>query len=85
VRLAYEVLERGGVAPAVLSAANEVAVAAFVEGGIGFTRIAEVVEATIDGVAQRPATLDGIRESDREARLAAARYIEEIKTKCSVS
>lgn len=85
VRLAYEALERGGVAPAVLSAANEVAVAAFVEGSIGFTRIAEVVDATVDGVAQRPATLDGIREADREARTRAARYIEEIKTKCSVS
>ena len=85
VRLAYEALERGGVAPAVLSAANEVAVTAFVEGSIGFTRIAEVVESTIDHVAQRPATLDGIRESDREARERAARYIEDIKTKCSVS
>ncbi len=85
VRLAYEALERGGVAPAVLSAANEVAVAAFVEGSIGFTRIAEAVESTMDRVAQRPATLDGIREADREARERAARYIEGIKTKCSVS
>lgn len=85
VGLAYEALERGGVAPAVLSAANEVAVAAFVEGGIGFTRIAEVVEAAMDRVAQRPAALDGIREADREARERAARYIEDIKTKCSVS
>lgn len=85
VRLAYEALERGGVAPAVLSAANEVAVAAFVEGSVGFTRIAEVVESTMDGVAQRAATLDGIREADREARERAARYIEDIKAKCSVS
>jgi len=85
VRLAYEALDRGGVAPAVLSAANEVAVAAFVEGEIGFTRIAEVVESTVDAVTQHPATLDGIREADRDARLRAARYIEEIKTKCSVS
>ncbi len=85
VQLAYEALERGGVAPAVLSAANEVAVAAFVEGQIGFTRIAEVVESTVDAVAQRPATLDGIRKADRDARVRAGRYIEEIKTKCSVS
>ncbi len=85
VRLAYEALERGGIAPAVLSAANEVAVEAFVEGSIGFTQIAEVVETTIEAVAQRPATLDGIREADREARMHAARFIEDVKTKCSVS
>jgi 1-deoxy-D-xylulose-5-phosphate reductoisomerase len=85
VRVAYEALERGGVAPAVLSAANEVAVAAFVEGSIGFTRIAEVVESTMDSIAQQTATLDGIREADRDARNRAAHYIEEIKTKCSVS
>ena len=85
VRLAYEALERGGIAPAVLSAANEVAVTEFVEGGIGFTQIAEVVETKIEVIAQRPATLDGIREADREARVRAARYIEDLKAKCSVS
>ncbi|MBV8117485.1 MAG: hypothetical protein JOZ01_05880, partial [Candidatus Eremiobacteraeota bacterium] len=84
VRLAYEALERGGIMPAVLSAANEVAVSAFVEERIGFTRIADVVERTMDAVAQRAATLDGIREADREARSVAARQIEDIKTQCSV-
>jgi 1-deoxy-D-xylulose-5-phosphate reductoisomerase len=80
--LAYEALERGGIAPAVLSAANEVAVAAFVEGSIGFTRIATVIEQTLDGVAQREATLVGIREADSEARVCAARVVEDIKATC---
>jgi 1-deoxy-D-xylulose-5-phosphate reductoisomerase len=85
VRLAYEALERGGTAPAVLSAANEVAVTAFVEERIGFTRIADVVERTMDAVAQRAATLNGIREADQEARIVANRQIEDIKAQCSVS
>jgi 1-deoxy-D-xylulose-5-phosphate reductoisomerase len=78
VRLAYEALERGGVAPAVLSAANEVAVAAFVEGNIRFGAIAGVVETTLGRVAQREATLAGIREADRDARIAASETVKEI-------
>ncbi|HVA28485.1 MAG TPA: 1-deoxy-D-xylulose-5-phosphate reductoisomerase [Candidatus Baltobacteraceae bacterium] len=77
VRLAYQALERGGVAPAVLSAANEVAVAAFVEGKIRFGAIAEVVEATLERVALREATLDGIRAADRDARIAAVELVED--------
>jgi 1-deoxy-D-xylulose-5-phosphate reductoisomerase len=78
--LAYAALDRGGVAPAVLSAANEVAVTAFVEGRIGFMRIAEVIEATLAAVPQRDASLAGIREADNEARVAAARAVEDVKT-----
>ncbi len=77
VRLAYRALEEGGVAPAILSAANEVAVGAFVEGKIRFGAIAEIVEATLERVAQRPATLDGIREADRDARIAAKERVED--------
>jgi 1-deoxy-D-xylulose-5-phosphate reductoisomerase len=77
VRLAYRALEDGGVAPAVLSAANEVAVGAFVEGKIRFGAIAEIVEATLERVAQRPATLDDIREADRDARIAAKERVED--------
>jgi 1-deoxy-D-xylulose-5-phosphate reductoisomerase len=78
VRLAYEALERGGVAPAVLSAANEVAVAAFVEGEIRFGAIAGVVETTLARVVQREATLAGIREADRDARIAASETVKDI-------
>jgi 1-deoxy-D-xylulose-5-phosphate reductoisomerase len=76
VGLAYAVLERGGVAPAVLSAANEVAVRAFVEGKIRFDGIAEIIKRAVETVPQRSATLNGIREADREARIVADRIIE---------
>jgi 1-deoxy-D-xylulose-5-phosphate reductoisomerase len=76
VRLAYEVLARGGTAPAVLSAANEVAVKAFVEGKIRFGAIARTIEATLATVPHRDATLDAVRLADREARAAATTIVE---------
>ncbi len=51
--LAIRAAEAGGTAPAVLNAANEVAVAAFLDGRIGFTAIAELVERTLDRLARR--------------------------------
>jgi 1-deoxy-D-xylulose-5-phosphate reductoisomerase len=75
VRLAYEALARGGTVPAVLSAANEVAVRAFVEGAIPFGGIPKVIEGTMEAVASRAATLDGIREADREARIKAGEIV----------
>ena len=48
LRLAFSVLEEGGVKPAVLNAANEIAVAAFLDGQIGFTDITRLVAATLD-------------------------------------
>jgi 1-deoxy-D-xylulose-5-phosphate reductoisomerase len=82
VHLAYEALARGGVMPAVLSAANEVAVRAFVEGKIRFGRIATVIEAAMEATAQRSPTLDGIREADREARTAASRTVGDFISQC---
>jgi 1-deoxy-D-xylulose-5-phosphate reductoisomerase len=79
VALAYEVLERGGVAPTVLSAANEVAVKAFVERKIRFGGIAEIIKQAVDMVPQRSATLDGIREADHEARIVADRTIHTLR------
>jgi 1-deoxy-D-xylulose-5-phosphate reductoisomerase len=67
----------------VLSAANEVAVSAFVEGSIGFTRIAEVIQYVLGVVANRESSLEAIRAADREARLAATDHIKDAS--CSVS
>lgn len=50
LRLAFRALSQGGRAPAVLNAANEVAVAAFLEGRIGFMQIPEIIEATLDAI-----------------------------------
>lgn len=81
IRLAYEALARGGTAPAVLSAANEVAVRAFVEGKIRFGRIAQIIEETLGAVGPRDATLDAVRLADQQARAAATTMVE--GTTCS--
>jgi 1-deoxy-D-xylulose-5-phosphate reductoisomerase len=70
--LAYAALRDGGTAPAVLNAANEVAVAAFLEGRIGFLDIAVVCARTLERVASRPVTLlaDALA-ADADARRCA--------------
>jgi 1-deoxy-D-xylulose-5-phosphate reductoisomerase len=69
LRLAREAAESGGTTPAVLNAANEVAVAAFLAGRLGFSRIAEVVEAVLDRHVREVATgLDVVLEADGRAR-----------------
>ena len=74
--LAYEALAAGGTAPAILNAANEVAVAAFLEGAIRFTDIAAVCAATLAGVTARPASsFDDALAADGEARRVAAAWL----------
>jgi 1-deoxy-D-xylulose-5-phosphate reductoisomerase len=70
--LAREAGVRGGTFPCAFNAANEVAVAAFLAGRIGFLEIAETVERTLDTVSGSPAAaLDGLTEADAEARRIA--------------
>src|SRR5438067_660325 len=70
--LAYRALERGGTAPAVLNAANEVAVDAFLAGRLSFTGIARVIADTLDAVPTAQATdLQAVMAADGEARRAA--------------
>ncbi len=83
VRLAYEALAAGGIVPAVLSAANEVAVASFVEGKIRFGAIAKIIEATMIEVERREPTLEAIREADRAARRIAGQLVEGKMYTCS--
>ena len=71
VRLAYEALARGGTVPAALSAANEIAVHAFVEGEIRFGQISAVIEEALSSVAPRAVSLNAVRGADRQAREAA--------------
>jgi 1-deoxy-D-xylulose-5-phosphate reductoisomerase len=69
LRLARESGERGGTYPCALNAANEVAVAAFLDGRLGFLEIAAVVEealATVEGGAARD--LEELTEADAAAR-----------------
>ena len=77
LRLARVALERGGAAPVVLNAANEVAVAAFLDRRIGFTAIAELIEGALDGSrAGDPASIEACVAVDVETRRAVARAIE---------
>jgi 1-deoxy-D-xylulose-5-phosphate reductoisomerase len=76
-RLAREALEAAGAAPAVLNAANEIAVAAFLAGQITFTRIAAQVEEMLQReLPKPPANLSDVIMIDREAREAASRMLE---------
>jgi 1-deoxy-D-xylulose-5-phosphate reductoisomerase len=69
LRLALEAGEAGGTAPCVLNAADEVAVAAFLEGRIEFTAIAAAIERVIDQMPALPVThFDDLFAVDAEAR-----------------
>ena len=70
--LAYAALRAGGTASAVLNAANEVAVEAFLAGRLAFTRIPDVIDATLEAVPAAPATsLARVLDADAHGRKAA--------------
>jgi 1-deoxy-D-xylulose-5-phosphate reductoisomerase len=74
--LAYQALKAGGSAPAVLNAANEVAVQAFLAGRIPFTAIAAVIADTLGSVRAAPAdSLAQVLEADAAARRKAGERI----------
>ncbi len=67
--LGYHAGRRGGIVPAVLNAADEVAVAAFLDGRIRFLAIAEIVTAVVGGTPDLVAgTVDDVLDADRDAR-----------------
>ena len=71
--LAYAALREGGIAPAVLNAANEVAVAAFLDGKLRYTAIPQVIGQALESLPAAPAdSLEAVLEADRAARRAAA-------------
>ena len=77
LRLARAAAEAGGVAPAILNAANEVAVAAFLGGRIGFLDIAMIVEDVLNRYsAPTPAAIDDVLAADAQARVLAGNVME---------
>tara|TARA_R110000822_G_scaffold159476_24_gene299478 strand:- start:7791 stop:8966 length:1176 start_codon:yes stop_codon:yes gene_type:complete len=75
--LAMEAARLGGSAPTVLNAANEMAVEAFLNGDISFTRIAEVVAVVLAGtVTTEPNTLEAVQSIDQLARQYAVDVIQ---------
>jgi 1-deoxy-D-xylulose-5-phosphate reductoisomerase len=76
LELAYRALRTGGTAPAVLNAANEVAVEAFLNDRLGFTAIAEVIAAVLEAHVAAPAdSLAAVLTADAAGRAAAANLI----------
>ena len=74
--LAFDALRAGGTAPAILNAANEEAVSAFLQGRIGFLGIPDTVKATLDAMPPQPAdSIDALLAADQRARRHAQERI----------
>ena len=74
--LAYEALHRGGNMPCIINAANEVAVAAFLNDEIGFLGISDVLETCMSKISYvASATLDDYLNTDKETRIFAQKLI----------
>jgi 1-deoxy-D-xylulose-5-phosphate reductoisomerase len=77
--LAYQTIRRAGNAPAVLNAANEIAVSRFLDGRLPFLAIADVIASTLDAVVWEPADdLAVLMASDVEARRHAIAIAERL-------
>lgn len=86
--LARAALEAGGAAPTVLNAANEIAVAEFLAGRLGFAAIPALVEATLDaaarqGLSKEPASVEDALSVDHISRSLASGLLPEIGIKAS--
>jgi len=79
LRLAYRALQAGGSAPILLNAANEVAVASFLERRLAFDRIPELVEEVLERVAVAPVqSLEDVLAADSLARRTAMQRLETV-------
>ena len=72
LRLAYEAMGEGGTMPAAMSAANEIAVAAFLSRSVKFMEIPRIIEETMTAYDKQPcASIEAVLEADRWARAYA--------------
>lgn len=78
LQLAYDAIAEGGSAPCILNAANEIAVAAFLEKKVGFTQMSAVIEEALAAIpaVQKP-SLEALFEIDAKAREAARNAIKQ--------
>jgi 1-deoxy-D-xylulose-5-phosphate reductoisomerase len=80
LQLAYDVLREGGTAPAILNAANEIAVAAFLNGSLPFLAIARLNEAVLEALPVGPAgSLADVLAADAEARRLTGQLIRDLR------
>ncbi len=83
LNLAYEALKAGGAAPAVLNAANEIAVAAFLESTILFTQIPQVIEKTLSQLSLQPAgNIEELLDVDAQSRCVAQEIVLQMGRTC---
>jgi len=76
LRLSYEVLRAGGTAPSILNAANEIAVAAFLEGRLPFLYISAVIEETLQSMpAMAIRSIEDVIDADCRARARAVQIV----------
>jgi 1-deoxy-D-xylulose-5-phosphate reductoisomerase len=76
LRLAYDALAAGGTMPTVLNAANEIAVASFLAGALGFRQIPALIETVLSESVHKPATnLEDVLAADHAARERAERWL----------
>ncbi|UCD64092.1 MAG: 1-deoxy-D-xylulose-5-phosphate reductoisomerase [Candidatus Zixiibacteriota bacterium] len=77
--IAFDVARIGGTAPAAYNAANEIAVGAFLEGGLKFSQITEIIEKVLSdfNVVSEP-NLDDILSADKNARQRARKLVEKL-------
>jgi 1-deoxy-D-xylulose-5-phosphate reductoisomerase len=74
--LAFEAAKAGGTAPAILNAANEVAVAAFLDQRLSYLQIASVVRETLSAIQSVPASsIDIVLGADAQARQVAVQLV----------
>ncbi len=82
IKLAYRALREGGTLPAAMNAANEEAVAAFLNERIGLTQIPQVIESVMNEHATQPVKdIQTILDADRQSRLVALETIEKLVCK----
>jgi len=82
LRLAEEAARRGGTAPCILNAANEVAVHAFLDGRLRFLGIPDVIEQTLEQLDSEPIrSFDSLYEADRHARELAGDAVSRLLTR----
>ena len=77
LKLAYDALQAGGSAPALLNAANEIAVEAFLNRQIGFRMIDQLIDRVMHVIPHEPvADIGALLEQDRRARVLAREYLQ---------
>ena len=76
LNLARQAMKVGGLAPTILNAANEIAVAAFLKNKIKFTEIHQIVDRTLNSIANAPAeSIETILQIDQKARIVAEQFV----------